>query len=385
LIVKRGCSQCGECLDVCPVYRRFGREEYSPKAKRLLMEPLSGDFANPQAGDVEFAWEQVRELARLCAGCGRCRNVCARKLSTVDLLAEVRAANPHWTQQFWDVWIRRMGPAWLSFGYMAAVVPDWCAPEFLKPMLDTARGLVDRGEARPWARLAKDPAVHVDTARPVTLFSGCTARNVRGKWTEKAGALLRAWGYTLLAAPDFGCCGGTMHHAGRLDTQKQMEAHNIAVWRALGKPRVAVFCASCRHALAGYADTALQDDEAKAWTQGLTPVSTLLVGAVPEPQTDKPAEYGYHQPCHWDADKDSAWLKALFPCQIQGMEPCCGMGGILQMSDAALSRKMAVACLGGFPSRVQHILTGCSGCVMQLNAAASEGVKISHWLDVVSV
>ncbi|MDR0239968.1 MAG: (Fe-S)-binding protein, partial [Deltaproteobacteria bacterium] len=358
--MQRGCSQCGECLDVCPVYRRFRREEYSPKAKRLLIEPLDKDFAGSQA-DAEFAWEQVRELARLCAGCGRCQKVCARKLSTVDLLAEARAAHPHWMQQFWDVWITRMGPAWLSLGYIAATVPDWCAPEALKPLLATAKGLVDKADAVLWATVSKDPAVNVDLTRPVAIFSGCTARNVRGKWTEKAGALLRAWGYTLLDAPGFGCCGGTMHHAGRLDTQKHMEEHNIAVWRALGRPRVAVFCASCHHSLADYGKKALQGAEAEAWTQGLAPFSTLLAGAVPAPQAEKPAEYGYHQPCHWDVDKDMSWLKTLFTGQIQGLEPCCGMGGILQMSDAALSRKMADACLGGFPLGVKHILTGCSG------------------------
>jgi len=346
------------------------------------MEPLDGDFADPRT-EVELSWEQVRKLARLCAGCERCRNACARKLSTADLLAKVRAANPHWTQQFWELWIKRMGPAWLSLGYLAGTVPDWCAPEPIKPMLATAKGLVDKGDVTSWATLAKDPAVQVDVARPVALFSGCTAKHVRGKWMEKAGALLRVWGYFLLDASDFGCCGGTMHHAGRLDTQKRMEEHNIAVWRALGRPLVAVFCASCRHGLAGYGKTVLQGAEAEAWTRDLVPLSTLLAGAVAAPRAGKPAAYGYHQPCHWDADKDIGWLKTLLPGLLQGAELCCGMGGILQMSNAALSRKMADACIDGFPSQVQHILTSCSGCVMQLNAAAPVGVKVSHWLDVV--
>ena len=383
--MKRGCTQCGECLNVCPVYRCFGREEYSPKAKRLLMEPLDAEFADPRSG-VELAWEQVRELARLCAACGRCRKVCARKLSTADLLADVRAAHPHWTQQAWDVWITRLGPAWLSLGHLAVAVPDWCVPAPCKPLLATARGLVDRSDAQPWARLAKDSATHVDAARPVAIFSGCTAGNVRPAWTEKAGALLRAWGYTLLPAPGFGCCGGTMHHAGRPDAHKRMAAHNVAVWRALGRPRVAVFCASCFHALADYGDSApLQGDEATSWMQGLTPLSALLEGAVPAPLAEQPAAHGYHQPCHWDADRDIGWLKTLFPGQVQGLEPCCGMGGILQMSNASLSRTMAKNCLGGFPPGLGHILTGCAGCVMQLNAAAPEGVKVGHWLDVVSV
>jgi glycolate oxidase iron-sulfur subunit len=163
-----------------------------------------------------------------------------------------------------------------------------------------------------------------------------------------------------------------------------MEEHNIALWRAMDRPRLAVFCASCCHALAGYSE-ALLGDEVAAWKQSLTPVSALLAGAVPELQAEKPAEYGYHQPCHWAVDKDIDWLKTLLPGQVQGLELCCGMGGILQMNNALLSRSMADDCLGGFPDRVRHILTGCGGCVMQLNAAAPKGVKVSHWLDVVSL
>ena len=40
--MKRGCTQCGDCLDVCLIFALYRREEYSPKGKRLLMEPLDG-------------------------------------------------------------------------------------------------------------------------------------------------------------------------------------------------------------------------------------------------------------------------------------------------------------------------------------------------------
>lgn len=83
--MKRGCTQCGECLNVCPVYALFKREEYAPKGKRLLMEPLDAEYGD--AATAQLSWERVRQLARLCAGCGRCQRVCARKLSTSELLA----------------------------------------------------------------------------------------------------------------------------------------------------------------------------------------------------------------------------------------------------------------------------------------------------------
>lgn len=57
--MKRGCTQCGECLNVCPVYALFKREEYAPKGKRLLMEPLDAEYGD--AATAQLSWERVRQ------------------------------------------------------------------------------------------------------------------------------------------------------------------------------------------------------------------------------------------------------------------------------------------------------------------------------------
>lgn len=377
--MKRGCTQCGECLNVCPVYALYKREEYAPKGKRLLMEPLDPEYGGKEES---IPWDKIRELARLCAGCERCQRACARKLSTCELLADARSRNPHWTQSLWELWIRRAGPLWPMAGKIAMLAPDAVVPGVLRSSLETARALVDLPPCEPWMTLR--PTQKVDNI-PVALFSGCTAKNARPRWVAKAESLLRGWGYRLLDASGFVCCGGTLHHAGQYKAQAEVRERNLDIWRAMGRPYVASFCASCKHSLEGYA-AAMSEEEGGEWKQKCVGLSTLLVNPEVRATGNAPSVAGYHQPCHWGtADPDLPLLMRGVPGLKKGAGLCCGMGGILKMSNPDLSAEMARRCMEGFPPEAEKIITGCSGCVMQLSSVAPKGREVRHWLDVTTL
>ncbi|MDD4702530.1 MAG: (Fe-S)-binding protein, partial [Desulfovibrio sp.] len=311
--MKRGCTQCGECLNVCPVYELFKREEYAPKAKRLLMEPLDDTYGGGEKDAL--SWDTIRDLARMCAGCGRCQRACARKLSTADLLADARAKKPHWTQALWDVWIRKAGPLWPLAGKIAMLAPEAMLPGNLRPLLETARALVDMPACSPWMVLGPHENV---AGRPVVLFSGCTAKNVRPRWIEKTEKLLRVWGYDVLDAAGFTCCGGTLHHAGQYKAQENARNQNLDFWRSLGKPLVATFCASCKHSLDDYA-AHLPEEEGKEWQKKCQGLSALLVKPRVQTSGQAPASIAYHQPCHWNTvDPDLPLLKLGLPGLTKG-------------------------------------------------------------------
>ena len=110
--------------------------------------------------------------------------------------------------------------------------------------------------------------------------------------------------------------------------------------------------------------------------------------SVPEPQiipTGKaPATVGYHQPCHWGtADPDLPLLSAGLPGLKKGTGLCCGMGGILKMSNPDLSADMARKCLDGFAPEIRHIVTGCSAGVTAFCWVAARRCAGGNWLRCV--
>lgn len=280
----------------------------------------------------------------------------------------------------------------------------------------------------PWLRVS-----HYDKeagkGQVVLLFAGCTARRIRPRWLHTAKALLRRLGYSIAEGRGFTCCGSTLDHAGIPDAASSARAVNLAVWRAAGRPVLATFCATCHHGLAAYVDDdtlGWADGEREAWRESLRPLSTLWGATTFETLEAAPAAIRYHQPCHWyGKDPDLAWLRDAMPGRVTtpGGPVCCGMGGVLQLADAPLSQEVASDCWhhllpseaaaspapdthsatsGNAPdgqspdvpglagpatddhtSRRHNILTGCSGCTLQLTATAPADATVHHWLDII--
>jgi len=290
---------------------------------------------------------------------------------------------------------------------------------------------------------AADSATRGEAPRaPAMLFSGCTARRIRPRWKDTARALLRWLGHPAPAQGDegaFTCCGSTLEHAGIPDAAASARARNLDAWRAAGRPLLVTFCATCHHGLSEYPDHAdldWQNGEREAWTEALRPLSTLwgdagfrvTADAPAQPVAGAPAPVRYHQPCHRKGtDPDAVWLRSLLGDRMRapGGVNCCGMGGVLQLAAPDLSRTVASSCwnallperaaasdttpaapsasasgsdttsatasgtIAATPDASQApditVLTGCSGCTLQLAATAPAGVRVLHWLDVVGV
>ncbi|WCB47477.1 (Fe-S)-binding protein [Nitratidesulfovibrio vulgaris] len=415
------CLLCGQCLAVCPVFLATGREELSPKAKQHLLRHFR---ERPEA----LAEAPVRVLADRCLSCGRCAVACPHHLSVPDALARLRSGHPLWHQWVWRRWIEQGRLLWPALAQASRLVPQVVAPEALRPMLRSAASMLAGNRPAPWLRVSRYDT-ETGKGQVVLLFAGCTARRIRPRWLHTAKALLRGLGYSIAEGRGFTCCGSTLDHAGIPDAAASARAVNLAVWRAAGRPVLATFCATCHHGLAAYVDDdtlGWADGEREAWREALRPLSTLWGTTAFETREAAPEAIRYHQPCHWyGKDPDLVWLRDAMPGRVTtpGGPVCCGMGGVLQLADANLSQEVASDCWrhllpseaaaspapdthsatsGNAPdgqspdvpglagpatddhtSRRHNILTGCSGCTLQLTATAPADATVHHWLDII--
>lgn len=379
------CIMCGKCLEVCPVFKATGREELGGRAKMFLAQQL--EQAEPL---VKLDRDKVAEMVGLCAGCGRCEAVCPRDVPIGAVVRRLRAQGD--TFRLWLY--RRMvehAPLWKGANLLARILPDALAlPE--PSMGDDAAGLVVKGFRSLDARNVLDPFVKVAdpnlefAGEDAVLFSGCVADRVMTPWKTTALALMRSLGLRIHEDVAFDCCGAAYASAGlEVERGKAMEA-NVRVWREAGHPRLVTFCASCHHELKRYADyhvfTGAQ--EKALWLERLTPLSTMLLGTTFVIAEGAPESVAYHSPCHEEPEGQGAELAAemLGSWLAPERAGCCGFGGALQAAAPRLSAEIAGRCwaaLGTSPT----VLTGCSGCAMQLKTSAPDDRSAGHWLEAV--
>ena len=379
--MKKECILCGRCHEVCPLFQLTGREELSPRAKHYLSQAMEGDPGRLSA-------RAATDLAALCLACGKCAKACPQGLDAAGAVGVLRAAHPDFRQWLWKAWINKGSLLWPAMASLARLTPGALPGKRLTPMLRQMKAMDRRQTIQPWlsvrqydARAEKKPAV---------LYPGCLASHVRNDWLAKARAITTGLGYHLLEEPEWTCCGFTLGHAGLKDVQATMRQKNVDVWRKAGRPMIVVFCATCRHGLSVYADSDgldWEEGEQESWRTAITPLASMWGETAFELLPNAPDRVHYHRPCHGsEGDFDVTWLKRAIDKKLikNSSGTCCGMGGVMQLAAPKLSRKVAGACWDFFnPCPGDLLLTGCSGCVLQLKATAPEGVSVAHWLEIV--
>lgn len=366
---------CGKCLEVCPLMAATGREEFSARAKFVLAKALS-------ASREGLSEKAVAALAGKCLSCGKCREACPFKLDAPGLVAGLAGAHQGFASALWGLWMRNAGTLWPMLTTLSRVLPRLGPVADLKAMDQTSR-------LSPW--LVPVRAEACGQGRKAVVFPGCVASHARPAWTRTTLRLLGLLGFAPAPAPPFACCGFTLGSAGLLEARALMRRKNLEAWRAAGRPEMVTFCATCRFGLAAYASDASLDwaeGEPQAWSAAITGLADLAGRVTYDLLPGAPDTVHYHAPCHGaGCGADREFLRAAAGGRLSARtakDMCCGFGGALKLGAPELSAAVGARCVDFYgPRPGEQILTGCSGCVIQLRAHAPAQTGVGHWLDII--
>lgn len=369
------CVQCGKCLDVCPLFKATGREEFSPRAK-FFLESLDSSEG--------LSEKDFKSLASLCLSCGRCAEICPQHMSGAELVSGLRATSSDFLRTCWNLWLKSPGLIWP----LAAAFSKFSSKKLPEPF-GSARKKMEAlfaGAPEPWAEI--EPTLQFSD-RKALLFEGCVARYARKDWTLKAEKFMDGLGLARGRSTEFGCCGSSLGSAGLVKQQREARKANIKAWIAAGRPLLVTICATC---LKGLRDYEACDFEAETdheiWLSCLTPLSALLADCGVKLKNNAPEKVIYHHPCHAPSeDMDQFLVQHIAGDRVQPVRTdlCCGFGGVMQLGAPKLSQEIGRHCLKellGTENSPVQILSGCSACVVQLASLTNDEIFAGHWLDI---
>lgn len=373
------CTECGQCLTVCPAVAASGDAELSAQVRMHNLKRLLRDqnffwkALNEVLGREPLATPQILKEYGLsvfrCSLCGDCEEVCPAGLPLKDMWLSLREE------------LSRTGDA-----------PDKIS--MIRTNLDGSHNVFDEDndERGDWVDDMRKPprgGCLKDTAE-VVYFTGCVgayfplAQKIPMAFVE----IMDAGGvdFTIMAGDEW-CCGFPLVGSGQSEGLPAIIAHNVAAAKARGARKVVFTCPSCY----------------QIWRESYPPefelvhASEMVAQLVLEdklPLGELPMTVTYHDPCDLGRGGRVFNEPRAVMARIPGLTLvemahnrehclCCGGGGNLEMIDPDLSAAMAKRKVEeAVATGAEAIITNCQQCVRTMTTYAKRN-KVS--IDVMDM
>ncbi len=403
------CVHCGFCLSTCPTYRLWGEEADSPRGRIYLMELGLKE-------EVAFNQDYVDHFDR-CLGCMACLTSCPSGVQYDKLIEATRAQiQRRFGRRLSERLFRRMIFAifpypdrlrWLLFplwiyqqsglgnlvrrsGVLSWLPSRLRAMESLLPEV-SLRAI--KGSAAPAPRPTGTPRLRVG------MLVGCVQSVFFDAVNQASARVLAAEGCEVIVAPNQGCCGALMTHAGEEGLAVRFARRTIEAFDACKVDGIAINAAGCGSAMKEYGHL-LRDDpryaaRAAAFSARCRDISEILAGFAPRAvRHPLPIRVAYHDACHLQhAQGITAEPRQLLK-SIPGLELleiadpaiCCGSAGIYNLLEPEAARQLGnQKAQNVLSSGAEMVVSGNPGCTLQLQSclkAAGRSLPVLHWIEL---
>ncbi|HWR38201.1 MAG TPA: (Fe-S)-binding protein [Patescibacteria group bacterium] len=401
------CMKCGNCMEVCPIYKELQTESAVARGKLMLIEAvIHGDAAITAGFDQRMG---------MCVSCKACAVKCPCGVKADELILRARQAavksrglHPMKKRVFkllshrtlFDFALRMAG----LFGpFQMKKLPGRLAvvARFPMPGLDRRRILAPFA-ATP-LRSQFPETIKVDKPQmKVAFFTGCTVNYVYTDIGQAVINVLKANDVEITMPAMQHCCGTPVYMSGDVELAKVFARHNIEVFESTDADYIVAACGSCAEAFKVEYPELFHDEpdlqeRARKLAAKTYEISEFLVDVV-KFRKDKlgpiDAVVTMHDPCHMARGikvtaQPREILAAIPGIRFQEMkEParCCGAGGSFSLAHYDVSRKINDRKIDDIASTAADIVaTSCGSCRMHITDGLVQNGKTQDCVHVIQL
>lgn len=382
------CMKCGNCMEVCPIYKEMGTETSVARGKLALIEAVL-------SGKISIS-DNFDKWMTKCVSCKACAVKCPCGVPADELIlrgrqAAVTARGLHPIKR--QIFSLLKNRALFDFTLrMAGLFGPLSFKKLPRPMAAVARfpmpGLDKRRVTAPFAstplRSLFPEVVKVDKPKMrIGYFTGCTINYIYTDIGQAVINVLTANNIEVVIPHLQHCCGTPVYMSGDVASAKVLAKHNVEIFESYQLDYIIAACGSCTEAWKKEFIQLFGNDEymkkrAEALARKTYEISEFLVD-VAKFRKDNLGEVRLdvtmHDPCHMARGikvtvQPREVLKAIPGIKLLEMkEParCCGAGGSFSLANYELSRKINDRKVGDIAStNADVVATSCGSCRMHI-------------------
>ena len=403
------CVHCGFCLQTCPTYTLWGKEQDSPRGRIHLINMAI-------EGEVDLTDLYVSHFDH-CLGCLACVSACPSGVKYGKLIEAMRGqVQRQYRRPLHERALRRMVAAVFSrparmrklmvplrayqrLGlqkFARAVGLTSLLPRSLRTMEQMLPDLSQRDTS-----VVLPPRIPAqgEKRRTVAMLTGCVQSVFMGQVNAATARVLAAEGCEVLVPPEQGCCGALLMDLGQEQEALDSARKLIDLFEPLPVDTIVVNAAGCGAVLKDYGYLLRDDpkycDRAIAFSAKCKDVSEVLAELEPRaPRHPMALRVAFHDPCHLQhaqglREQPRAMLRTipgLELLEISEAALCCGSAGLyglVQQETAHQLGQRKVERIIATPA--QAVATGNPGCQLQLRAMLNEAghpLPVMHYMEL---
>ena len=259
---------------------------------------------------------------------------------------------------------------------------------------------------KPFLEKYKQPITGENKKLTVLFFPGCMVNFLYPQIGESVVNILNRMYCTVILPKEQNCCGFPALASGDMLTSLKLAQMNLKEFASHHFDAIVVACASCGTAFKKIYDLHFRnsDEEYSKWNEikkKIFDISEFLVefdGKETKKYLFKSSKEGrvtYHDPCHLKKSQNIYTQPREIISNISGIDfvemeeasSCCGFGGTFSVENYEMSLKINDLKISQvIHSNAEKVLTGCPGCIMQLQGGLlrhGSKIKVSHWVEEV--